>query len=146
MSYENSTLTLVKENGDTISTAVTVETPTYNYGIYVYGIMIDNNPNKIYTSINENLTTQYVSGRNIKVGIAMYAIASTSFSVSDRPGPFEVKIEFGSQQSIFNVANIKYADCIIDSGEGFVSGVVGTNEEIISKLAWVDVTKLFTKA
>lgn len=146
ITYENNLLTLIKENGETVSTAVTVETPTYSYGIYIYGIMLDNDPNKIYTSVNENLIMQYTSSRNVKVGIAMYAIASTSFSVSNRPGPFDVKIQFGSQNSIFNVSNIKYEDCIIDSGEGFVSGVVGSTEEIISKIAWVDVTKLFTKA
>ncbi len=61
-------------------------------------------------------------------------------------GPFDVKITFGTQSKIYKVNNIKYEDCILDSSSGQVIGVEGTPEEIIEKIAWIDITDLFTKA
>ena len=137
-------LVLHKADGSTVSTTVTVEVPTNRYGIMVYGVMLDNNTSKIYTS--GDLLMQYNSDKNVKVGIAMFAIAQTTFNITDMVGPFDVKISFGTQSKIYKVNNIKYTDCILDSSTGQVIGVDGTTEEVINKIAWIDVTELFTKA
>lgn len=137
-------LSIIKENGEKVETEVSVIPPTYSYGIMVYGVMLDNNPEKIYTAANGSLLMQYNSDKNIKVGIAMYAVATTSVT-TDRIGPFNVKISYGSQSGTFRVANIKYDQCIIDSSTGKITGVNVSQEEIINTLAWIDVTSLFTK-
>ena len=92
---ESSILTLHKGNGETVQAEVSVVTPTYSYGIMVYGVMLDNKSDKIYTEANGSLLMQYNSDRNVKVGIAMYAVATTSVT-TDRIGPFNVKISYGT--------------------------------------------------
>ena len=105
-SYDSSTsiLTLLKSNGDKVETEVSVIPPTYSYGIMVYGVMLDNKTDKIYTEANSSLLMQYNSDRNVKVGIAMYAVATTSVT-TDRIGPFNVKISYGTQSGTFRVNN-----------------------------------------
>lgn len=137
-------LVLHKADGSTVSTTITVEVPTNRYGIMIYGVMLDNDSSKIYTS--GNLLMQYNSDKNVKVGIAMFAIAQTTFNITNMVGPFDVKITFGSQSKIYKVNNVKYEDCILDGSTGQVIGVEGTPEEIIEKIAWIDITDLFTKA
>lgn len=142
---ESSILTLHKGNGETVQAEVSVVTPTYSYGIMVYGVMLNNNPDKIYTKADKTLLMQYNSDKNIKVGIVMYAIATTSV-ISDRVGPFNVKISYGSQSGTFKVANIKYDQCITDSSSGEIIGVKLDQEEIIDSIAWVDISQLFQKS
>lgn len=137
-------LVLHKADGSTVSTTITVEVPTNRYGIMIYGVMLDNDSSKIYTS--GNLLMQYNSDKNVKVGIAMFAIAQTTFNITNMVGPFDVKITFGSQSKIYKVNNIKYEDCILDGSTGQVIGVEGTPEEIVDKISWIDITDLFTKA
>lgn len=145
-SYDSSTsiLTLLKSNGDKVETEVSVIPPTYSYGIMVYGVMLDNKTDKIYTEANSSLLMQYNSDRNVKVGIAMYAVATTSVT-TDRIGPFNVKISYGTQSGTFRVNNIKYNQCIIDPSTGAITGVNVSSEELIDTLAWIDITELFTK-
>lgn len=143
MEYDSATsmLTLLKENGDTVSTEVSVIPPTYSYGIMVYGVMLDNDPSKIYTEANGSLLMQYNSDRNVKVGIAMYAVATTSIT-TDRIGPFNVKISYGTQSGTFRVGNIKYDQCIIDPSTGAITGISIPPEDI----SWIDITSLFSKS
>lgn len=106
--------------------------------------MLDNKTDKIYTEANSSLLMQYNSDRNVKVGIAMYAVATTSVT-TDRIGPFNVKISYGTQSGTFRVNNIKYNQCIIDPSTGAITGVNVSSEELINTLAWIDITELFTK-
>ena len=55
MSYENSILTLTKKNGEPIKTSVTVETPEYKYGLYIYGVKLDNDNSKVYTELSQEI-------------------------------------------------------------------------------------------
>lgn len=146
MSYDvtTNTLTLLKDNGEKVETEVSVIPPTYSYGIMVYGVMLDNKSDQIYTEANSSLLMQYNSDKNVKVGIAMYAIATTSVTV-DRIGPFNVKISYGSQSKTFRVNNVKYSQCIVDPSSGAITGVNVPSEDLINTLAWIDVTSLFTK-
>jgi hypothetical protein len=52
---ESSILTLHKGNGGTVQAEVSVVTPTYSYGIMVYGVMLNNNSDKIYTKADKTL-------------------------------------------------------------------------------------------
>lgn len=138
-------LTLLKKNGEKVETEVSVIPPTYSYGIMVYGVVLDNDYSKIYTSANGSLLMQYNSDRNVKVGIAMYAVSTTSVT-TDMVGPFNVKIGYGTQSSTFRVGNIKYDQCIIDSSTGEITGVNIPADEIATKLSWIDATVLFNKS
>lgn len=145
MSYENSKLILHKDDGTTVDTTVTVETPTYDFGVYVYGLKVTDTANKAktYTAADGSVVTQYTSGKKYELGVAAYATSSTSVSVSDRVGAIKIKIAYGSKVITSRCTNIPYADCIIDS-TGNISGVKGTADEIVGKIAWIDVTELFT--
>ena len=141
---ETGILSIIKKNGEKVETEVSVVPPTYSYGIMVYGVMLDNDEDKIYTAANGSLLMQYNSDKNVKVGIAMYAISTTTVTV-DRIGPFNVKISYGSQSGTFRVANIKYEQCITDPSTGEITGINVSPEEIKDTLAWIDITSLFTK-
>lgn len=147
MQYDQATgtLTLLKQGGEKVETEVSVIPPTYSYGILVYGVMLDNDSSKIYTAANSSLLMQYNSDRNVKIGIAMYAVATTSVT-TDRIGPFNVKISYGTQSGTYRVSNIKYDQCIIDPSTGEITGVNISSDEIATKLAWIDATNLFTKS
>lgn len=144
-SPETGILSLTKENGEKVETEVSVVPPTYSYGIMVYGIMLDDDKDKIYTAANGSLLMQYNSDKNVKVGIVMYAISTTTV-VIDRIGPFNVKISYGTQSGTYRVANIKYEQCIIDPSTGEITGVTIPPEQIVDTIAWVDITDLFKKS
>jgi hypothetical protein len=135
---ETSILSLKKANGETVTAEVSVIPPTYSYGIMLYGIDINGT---IYTSANSSLLMQYNSDKTVKLGIALYAVSTTSVTV-DRVGPFSVKINYGTQSLTAKVNNIKYADCVIDSSTGAISSVTVDPSE----LAWIDISKLFSKS
>lgn len=147
MQYDQATgtLTLLKQGGEKVETEVSVIPPTYSYGILVYGVMLDNDSSKIYTAANSSLLMQYNSDRNVKIGIAMYAVATTSVT-TDRIGPFNVHISYGTQSGTYRVSNIKYDQCIIDPSTGEITGVNIPSDEIVTKLAWIDATNLFTRS
>ena len=52
---EDAIKTLHKGNGETVQAEVSVVTPTYSYGIMVYGVMLNNNSDKIYTKADKTL-------------------------------------------------------------------------------------------
>ena len=140
MSYVNQQLILQKKNGDVIQTEVSVITPTYYYGIKLYGIRVDGDNNKVYTAANTDVTIQYTPERKIEAGVIMYAISQTT-SINDQIGPFDVKFQLGTQRGIFRVNNIPYTDCVIDSNNA-ITGVVYPDP--VANIAWVDITSLFT--
>ena len=78
MTYENQQLILHKANNDTVSAEVSVITPTYYYGIKLYGIRVDGDNNKIYTAANSDVTIQYTPERRVEAGVIMYAISQTT--------------------------------------------------------------------
>lgn len=147
LTYEGSTLSIIKADGDKVSTTVTVETPEYKYGVYIYGIRTTDRQGvqRVHSS-GQSITLQYIKDQTtVELGIALYAVAVTSYATTDRVGPFKTKITYGTKSGNFNVSNIPFVDCISDSA-GNVIGVVGTPDEILSKISWVDTTSLFTVA
>ena len=78
MSYVDQQLILHKANGDTVKTEVSVITPKYYYGIKLYGIRIDSDNDKIYTTANTEVTIQYTPERKIEAGVILYAISQTA--------------------------------------------------------------------
>ena len=140
MSYVDQQLILHKANGDTVKTEVSVITPKYYYGIKLYGIRIDSDNDKIYTTANTEVTIQYTPERKIEAGVILYAISQTS-NINDQIGPFDVKFQLGTQRGIFKVNNIPYKDCITDNNNA-ITGVVYPDP--VANIAWIDITSLFT--
>ena len=115
VSYEDQQLTLHKANNTTISAEVSVITPTYYYGIKLYGIRVDSSNDKIYTAANNSVTVQYTPERKIEAGVIMYAISQTT-TIRDQIGPFDVRFQLGqTQKQVFRVNNLPYEHCIIDN-------------------------------
>jgi hypothetical protein len=111
MDYTNSKLTLQKADGSTVKTEITVEPPTYDYGIYVYGLRITDAQGKnsnTYIASDSTVVDQYLSGKKYELGVAIYATASTSISTSDEVGTVSTKIEYGYKSKNYNVVNIDY--------------------------------------
>ena len=137
MEYSGQTLTVINEDGSKKTVEISVIEPTYSFGIMVYGVRLDGDNTKVYTE-GSSLLMQYNSDRKVEVGIAMYAIQTTN-SITDRIGPFNVKIAYGTQSGTYKVNNIKYEDCIIDSSTGNITGFTA------SEISWIDVTTLFSR-
>lgn len=137
MEYDGTELHVTFQDGSTISSEISVIEPTYSFGIMLYGVRLDGDPKKLYTE-GSSLLMQYNSDRKVEVGIAMYAIQTTN-TITNRIGPFNVKITYGTQSSTYKVNNIKYEDCIIDSSTGNITGFNAT------EISWIDITNLFTK-
>ena len=139
MTYENQQLVLHKANNETIQAVVSVITPTYYYGIKLYGIrIIDSDNTKIFTAANSDVTVQYTPQRKVEAGVILYAISRT-VEDTDQLGPFDIKFQLGNQRNVFKVNNVPYTDCTIDNGT-----LVGINyPDPENHVTWVDVTSLF---
>ena len=138
MTYENQQLILHKANNETVQAEVSVITPTYYYGIKLYGIRIDSDNERIYTAANADVTVQYTPERKVEAGVILYAISRTT-SDTDQLGPFDVKFELGTQKSIFRVNNVPHEHCVFDNGI-----LVGVDySDVVANIAWVDITSLF---
>ena len=136
MSYENQVLRLVKENGKVLETEVSVIEPTYSYGIKVMGLKIDD---AVYTDVSDNLTFQYKSGKTVRLGIAMYALITTS-ETKDRAGQFNVKVNYGGRNITLKASTLPYSQFNIQNGE-----IQDVNISSYDELSWVDITSLFTE-
>ena len=141
VSYENETLTINKADGSSVSAQVTVVPPQYNFGILTYGVRFDGS-NTIYTAADAQVLFQYRQERKVEVGIALYATTTLSDKVTDRQGPFNVKIAYGSRNATFRVAPIKKEYCILDPNTLQITGFTIDPTEI----SWIDITELFTKS
>ena len=137
MEYSGQILTVTNEDGSKKTVEISVIEPTYSFGIMVYGLRLDGDTSKVYTE-GSSLLMQYNSDRKVEVGIAMYAIQTTN-TITDRIGPFNVKIAYGTQQGTYKVNNINYEDCIIDSSTGNITGFKSDD------ISWIDITTLFNK-
>ena len=130
-----STLTLTRENGQSLEAEVSVITPEYNYGLMLYGVRVDGNT--IYTEANSNLLTSYVPGKKFELGVILYATITTSKTL-DRIGNFDLKISFGGKSEIYKSKTVPHSSCIENNGV-----IVGTTTPI-EEIAWIDITSLFT--
>jgi hypothetical protein len=88
---DSETLTLTKADGSTVEAEVTVQTPTYIYGIISYGIRIDG---VVYK--DPKVLMQYRNGRKIELGIAIRSVAERSGKQSTINKPFDVTINLVS--------------------------------------------------
>jgi len=66
-------LSLIKGDESTIDITVSVQTPTYIYGIINYGVRVDGTVYK-----DQELLMQYREGRKIELGIAIQSVADRS--------------------------------------------------------------------
>lgn len=143
-SYEDQILKLHKKDGSSVDIPVTVQEPTYAYGIYIYGLRIDGGSPILR---DQGLQTiQYVATKKYELGIAMYATADTSIR-QDRVGPFSVKIKYGNSNTYtYSVNNISYKYFNLDDS-GKVSGLNIPEEEDVNNIVkWIDVKDIFSSS
>ena len=132
--YAGTTLTLQKADNSVITCEVAVVDPTYTYGIKIYGL--DYNGTIIETGSN---TIQYNSSKTYKLGIAMYAIMTTTV-ITDRVGTFRAKIKYGNASGEFVVPTFKFNDYKQEDD------TINWDTLPANVIQWIDVSELFLKA
>ena len=132
--FAGTTLTLHKASGDPITCEVAVVDPSYTYGIKIYGL--DYNGTIIETGSN---TIQYNSSKTYKLGIAMYAIMTTTV-ITDRVGTFRAKIKYGNVYGEFIVPTFKFNDYKQEDN------TINWDTLPESVIQWIDISELFLKA
>ena len=144
--YEDEILKLIKKDGSSIDIPVTVQEPTYSFGIYIYGLRVDG---KIITRDLEEQILQYKKDKTFELGIAMYAISTIGSNQSDRVGSFPVKIKYGANSiaTTYSVVPISYKYFTFDDS-GNVSGLkLGEGEDDITKIVkWIKVNDIFSQS
>ena len=132
-------LSLMKADGKAIEIPVSVQTPTYIYGIICYGVRLDGT---VYNG-NEMLM-QYRDGRKVELGIAIQSVADRSGTQTTVQKPFNVTIKFNNQSVVKQVYPISH-EYFVTEGTGVRLNIPeGTNAADV--VAWVDVTDMFKKS
>ena len=127
------------ENSSVIDIPISVQTPTYVYGIIGYGVRLDG---VVHTG--ENLLMQYRKGRKIEIGIAIRSVADRSGTQTTVQKPFDVTIEFNNQSVTTPVYPISHEYFVIE-GTGLKLNIPeGQKAEDI--VVWVPVENFFTKS
>lgn len=139
--YEDETLKLLKKDGTTVDVHITVQEPTYSYGIFIYGLRVNGGAPILRGQSLQ--TIQYVDSKKYELGIALYATADTSIR-QDRVGPFSVRIRYGSSNTYtYSVNNISYTYFNLDDS-GKVSGLnIPEGEKAEEVVKWIDVKEIF---
>ena len=132
-------LSLMKADGKTIDIPVSVQTPTYIYGIINYGVRLDGT---VYNG-NEMLM-QYRDGRKVELGIAIQSVADRSGTQTTVQKPFDVTIKFNNQSVVKQVYPISHEYFAIEGGGLKLNMPEGVNAEDV--VVWVDVTEFFKKS
>jgi hypothetical protein len=139
--YDASTekLSLIKGDDSTIDITVSVQTPTYIYGIINYGIRIDG---KVYK--DPNLLMQYRTGKKIELGIAIQSVADRSGTQSTVQKSFNVTIKFNNTSKTVPVYPISHEYFKIEGNNLVLNFPEDINGDDI--VNWVDVTEFFKKS
>ena len=136
---ENETLSLVKGDDSTIDITVSVQQPTYLYGIINYGVRVDG------TVYNGNeLLMQYRDGRKIELGIAIQSAADRSGKQSTVQKPFSVTIKFNNNTKVVSIYPVSHEYFKTEGGNLVLDFPEGVNAE--DAVVWVDVTEFFKKS
>ena len=139
--YSNPYLTLTKKDGTTVPPIeITVMTPDYAYGIYVYAIRVDG---KVYKGGLSEQTIQYNKDKKFEIGIAVYATATTTY-VAQRNVSLQVDLTYGRKSTTINVATTNSEYFVLDDTNA-VSGIQPPEGETVESIVkWVDVGTLFS--
>lgn len=132
-------LSLIKGDGSVIDTQVSVQTPTYIYGIILYGVRLDGT---VYNG--SEMLMQYRDGRKVELGLAIQSVADRSGTQATVNKQFDVTIKFNNQNIIKQVYPISHEYFTIEGGGLKLNIPEGTNAEDV--IVWVDVTDLFKKS
>lgn len=139
--YEDEMLSLVKKDGSKVEINVTVQQPTYAFGIYIYGLKVND---KLILRGQDLQTIQYTKDKTYQLGIAMYATADTTVR-SNRVGPFSVKVNCGSSNKVtYSVQNISYEYFSLDDSGKVASLNIPDGEDVNTVVKWVDISDVFT--
>lgn len=145
-SYENEILKLNKKNGESIEIPVTVQEPTYSFGIYIYGLKVDD---QLITrnSIEQggHVLLQYKKDKKFQLGVAIYATSVVGSNIYDRVGPFPVKIKYGGgKEYTYNVQNISHTYFKLGDDGSVQELQIPEEENIENVVKWIDVNDIFT--
>ena len=143
MTYDqsNSELKIIGKDGNILAqTTVTVVTPTYNYGIWIYGVRLNNQD--VHEASETKLLTQYTKNTKVELGVALYASIITT-KEQDRLGSYPISVSFGNKTGKYDINTIPREQCNIDDNSGKVNGVKGVPVDVVK---WIDITELFTVA
>ncbi len=136
---EKETLSLVKGDDSTIDITVSVQTPTYLYGIINYGVRVDG------TVYNGNeLLMQYRDGRKVELGIAIQSVADRSGMQATVQKPFSVTIKFNNNSKVVQVYPISHEYFKTEGGSLVLNFPEDVNPE--EAVVWVDVTEMFKRS
>ena len=142
VNYDQATekLSLTRLDGSVLETTVSAVSPSYIYGIIVYGIRIDGG--KAHNA--ETLLMQYRDGKKIEVGIAIKSVADRTGTQNTINKPFDVTIKFNNSNKVVTVypINHKYFKT---EGTGIVLDIP-EGEKADDVVVWIDITEFFKKS
>lgn len=132
-------LSLVKGDDSTIDITVSVQTPTYIYGIINYGVRIDG---VVYK--DQELLMQYRDGKKIELGVAIQSVADRSGTQATVQKPFNVTIKFNNASKIVSIYPISHEYFKTEGGNLVLNIPEDANADDI--VVWIDVTEFFKKS
>lgn len=146
-------LILKKADGTSLEgIPISVQTPSYIYGLILYGIRIDEK--NIYSAQEyENLLMQYKDGRKIELGVAIYSVAQRSQQIStvNKLINLEVALTASSGTESIQIGTLEKS--IYPTNHQYFKGSgdklyldIPDNVDISDVVTWVDVTTLFIKS
>lgn len=147
---EHEKLLLKREGNTDIDITVSVQKPEYDYGIIVYGIRLDKDNNKIYST--SDLLMQYRQGRVIELGIAIKSAAIRSGITTTISKQFQVKVDMITNNDNKTIRQSISSPAYPISHEYFQ--IEGTNlvlnfpegTSIADTITWIDISKMFVKS
>lgn len=146
-------LILKKADGTSLEgIPISVQTPSYIYGLILYGIRIDEK--NIYSAQEyENLLMQYKDGRKIELGVAIYSVAQRSQQIStvNKLINLEVALTASSGSESIQIGTLEKS--IYPTNHKYFKGSgdklyldIPNDVDVSDVVTWVDVTTLFTKS
>lgn len=132
-------LSLIKGDESTIDITVSVQTPTYIYGIINYGVRVDGTVYK-----DQELLMQYREGRKIELGVAIQSVADRSGTQATVQKPFNVTIKFNNASKVVSLYPISHEYFKTEGGNLVLNIPEDTNADDV--VVWVDVTEFFKKS
>ena len=139
--YSNPYLTLKKGDGSNLDPIeITVMTPDYEYGIYVYALRVDGT---VYKGGLTERTIQYNKDKKFELGIAVYATATTTYT-AQRNTSLTINVTYGNKKTQIHAATISSEYFVLNDERAVSSLSVPEGQTIDSLVKWIDVSELFS--
>ena len=140
-------LTITTEDNSQYDTEITVEQPSYEYGIYIYGVRVtENNKSTIYTSSTSTdaVAIQYKSDKTFEVGVAPYAIGIYASGKKDVSKTLKFTLSFGNSKCTKTARTVSVSYLKINSTGGIEELIIPEGEKVEDIVKWVSIDELFS--